>query len=101
VRRGNSLNEISAGGLAKPPPDGLTVFLFLMFSDRRIIMNLPWKKSSKKENPKANAGVTRADFTLYFDGSNMLLRAENPAARRHVDDNVAQYARWVGQVLDG
>jgi len=66
-------------------------------------MNLPWKKSSEKKGPKANAGGLSADFTLYHDGSNVLLSAENPTARRHLEENVAEYAQWLVRFyeLDG
>jgi hypothetical protein len=36
-----------------------------------------------------------ADFTLYLDGATILLRAENPTARKHLEENIAEYAQWL------
>jgi hypothetical protein len=36
-----------------------------------------------------------ADFTLYRDGRTILIRPENATARKHLEDNVAEYARWL------
>jgi hypothetical protein len=36
-----------------------------------------------------------ADFTLYLDGSTILLRPENATARKHVEENVAEYGQWL------
>jgi hypothetical protein len=36
-----------------------------------------------------------ADFTLYRDGRTILIRPDNATARKHLEDNVAEYARWL------
>jgi len=35
------------------------------------------------------------DFTLYLDGSTILIRPENATAQKHLEENVAEYAQWL------
>ena len=36
-----------------------------------------------------------ADFTLYLDGPTILLRPEHATARKHLEQNVTEYAKWL------
>jgi len=36
-----------------------------------------------------------ADFTLYLDGPTILLRPEHATARKHLKQNVTEYAKWL------
>ncbi len=35
------------------------------------------------------------DFTFYLDGPTILLRPEHATARKHLEQNVAEYAKWL------
>ena len=36
-----------------------------------------------------------ADFTLYLDGPTILLTPEHATARKHLEQNVTEYAKWL------
>jgi hypothetical protein len=44
----------------------------------------------KKAEPPADA-----DFLFYYDGSNVLVKPQNATARKHFEDNVAEYHQWL------